>query len=233
MNQKILQILKNLITNHTTSVRVNKINKYGNLRSGLALQTLLKYYKFDTILDIGSGAGDHARIFKDAGKNVTTIDYGLSKYYNKRRNNYKNIFSDYNSYSFESQFDCIWASHILEHQINPGIFLKKIHNDLKERGILSITIPPLKDQIVGGHVTLWNAGILIYQLVLAGFNCRNISIIKYDYNISIILKKETIPKLPNLHFDNGDIDRLKNYFPKQYSNEAFNGDIELLNWPGL
>ena len=84
-----------------------------------------------------------------------------------------------------------------EHQVNPNLFLKKIFNDLKEGGVLAITVPPLKHEIVGGHVTLWNAGLTMYQLVLAGFNCKNISIKSYGYNISVVLKKKVFKRILN------------------------------------
>lgn len=120
---------KNLFTQNEEENNIlkqlNSQNRYSHMLSGFTLQTLLDYYHFDTILDIGSGAGDHAKIFHDAGKKVTTIDYGVSKYYQNRSENYKIIFSDYNTYTFQSQFDLVWASHILEHQLNPGLFLKK------------------------------------------------------------------------------------------------------------
>ena len=122
-----------------------------------------------------------------------------------------------------------WASHVLEHQANPNLFLKKIHSNLKENGILAITVPPLKHEIVGGHLTLWNAGLLLYQLVLAGFNCSDASILTYGYNISIIIRKRSISDFPELSFDKGDIKKLSNYFPVGFE-EPFNGNIRRLNW---
>ena len=108
-------------------------------------------------------------------------------------------------------------------------FLKKIFNDLKEGGILAITVPPLKHEIVGGHVTLWNAGLLLYQLVLAGFNCKEVSVKSYGYNISVVLKKQSILNYPELSYDKGDIEKLHAFFPKGFY-EPFNGDVRILNW---
>jgi SAM-dependent methyltransferase len=200
--------------------------------AGETLQYLIENYKFDTVLDIGSGEGKHSDVFKNYNKAVTSIDYGRSIYFEKRDGNHNCIFGDYYTYEFDEKFDAIWASHVLEHQPNPNLFLKKIHSDLKEGGILAITIPPLKHEIVGGHVTLWNAGLLLYQLVLAGFNCKNVSVKSYGYNISIVLKKESITSYPELHFDSGDIKKMLHFFPDNFS-EPFNGDIKLLNWNNL
>lgn len=212
---------------------INKFNQYPDLLAGYALQTVLKYCQFNTVLDIGSGAGVHADIFKQHNKKVTTIDFGLSVYYQENNSNSVDIVGDYYTYEFNKKFNLIWASHILEHQINPGLFLKKVYHDLDDDGWLVLTVPPLKHEIVGGHVTLWNGGLLLYQLVLAGFNCRNVSVLQYGYNISIIVRKKEPITLPELHYDSGDIERLKMYLPEKYSNEGFNGDIKIFNWPGV
>lgn len=193
------------------------------------LQTLIDCFDFKTVLDIGSGAGVHATLLEKHGKDVTEMDFGTSIYYQEKSEKRKAIIGDYLNYSFDVQFDCIWASHVLEHQPNPNIFLKKIHSDLREDGVLALTVPPLKHEIVGGHLSLWNAGLLMYHLIFAGFDCREAHILCYGYNISIILKKRSI-FLPKLDYDSGDIDRLGNYFPSGCK-ERFDGNIQRLNWP--
>ena len=47
------------------------------------------------------------------------------------------------------------------------LFLKKVHSLLNEGGYLAIIVPPRKPFIVGGHVTIWNAGLVLYNLILA------------------------------------------------------------------
>jgi SAM-dependent methyltransferase len=197
--------------------------------SGRGLKKFIEDFEFNTVLDIGAGQGIHSEILLNAKKHVTSLDFGTSVYFKKNSNHHETIKCDYLDYNFKEQFDAIWASHVLEHQPNPNTFLKKIHKDLKENGVLCITVPPLKHEIVGGHLSLWNAGLLMYHLVFAGFNCKNISILTYGYNISIILKKETISTFPSLSFDKGDIELLLNYFPDN-TKEPFNGDIKELNW---
>jgi SAM-dependent methyltransferase len=169
---------------------------------------------FHSVLDVGSG-GVHADILRDAGKDVTTINLYDA-----------DIVGNYLHYDFK--VDCIWASHVLEHQPNPNLFLQKCFRDLNDDGILAITVPPLKHDIVGGHVTLWNAGILLYQLILAGFNCVKASVKTYDYNISVIVRKRPFD-MPELKMDFGDIETLNPYFPMLAYN-GFNGEIKELNW---
>jgi SAM-dependent methyltransferase len=191
-----------------------------------ALAKLLTEYDFATVLDVGCGAGRHSARFRAAGKQVTGIDIAPL--------DDDAIVADYLRHNFDHQFDCVWVSHVLEHQLNVNQFLKKLHRDLRDGGVLAITVPPLKHPIVGGHVTLWNAGLVLYNLVLAGFDCSDARVKQYGYNISVVM-----PKIPafvpyrHLHYDTGDIELLARYFPQHPGltiKQAFNGDIRQLRW---
>lgn len=176
--------------------------------------------KFDNVLDIGSGAGEHAEIFKRLKKDVTTISLEPPATY----------IMDFNdaASNWGNRYQCVWACHVLEHQIDVNSFLRRCKYVLAENGIFAVTVPPLKHQIVGGHVTLWNAGLLLYNLILAGFDCSNAMVKQYGYNISVIVRNKTA-ELPTLRMDNGDIDALKEYFPLDVK-QGFDGQIMELNW---
>ncbi len=180
----------------------------------LALRKLLEDYEFNTVLDVGSGAGTQAALFRAAGKKVTETDW---KY-----------FGDYLDQEFEEPFDLVWVSHVLEHQRNVGLFIEKLSRDCKVGGILAITVPPAKHNIVGGHVTIWNAGLLTYNIALAGIDCSDIRLKKYGYNISAIVRNFRVA-LPRLANDHGDLDTLKNVLPPWLS-ENSDGDIDSWNW---
>ena len=173
-------------------------------------EVLTRLPKGSTLLDIGSGKGEHAKGFRRNGFDVTTIDI----------NHDADIKADYILTEGPS-FECIWASHVLEHQRNPGVFLDKIFSDLMDGGLLAITVPPRKDAIVGGHVTLWNAGLLLYNLILARFDCSGADVYVSDYDISVLVRKNTAV-LPRLNHDHGDIERLANFFPMSV-HEGFDG----------
>jgi len=166
---------------------------------------------FKTVLDLGSGEGLRDKIFREKGKSLTTCslippaDYVL----------------DYLETDFP-QFDCIWASHVLEHQLNVNFFLKKCFSELKDNGIFAVTVPPLKHEIVGGHVTLWNQGLLLYNLILAGFDCKLAWVKTYGYNISVVVRKKSL-LCPDLVYDYGDINKLAQFFPYSVT-EGFNGN---------
>lgn len=142
------------------------------LRAKQALWQLLQNYDFETVLDCGAGAGMHSEIFLDKGKNVTAIvAYGEDDMRKDLKDRLKFIVADYLECKFDEGFDCIWASHILEHQRNVGLFLDKVHSDLKEGGILAITVPlPFGEIAVGGHGNYFTVAHLIYQLVASGFD---------------------------------------------------------------
>jgi len=183
----------------------------------LGINKLISDYLFTAVLDIGCGLGQHKKIFEDNGKQVTAIDL-WSKAKDVITMNYMDWFSNI-------QFDCIWCCHVLEHQLNINSFLKKIHRELKEGGVLAITVPPMKPQIVGGHVSIWNTGLVLYNLVLAGFDCTKPVIKTYNYNISVIVEKKTIELPKNLKYDNGDLEKLSMFFPS-FMKQNFNGNIQ-------
>jgi len=222
------EIIKAIENAHASIVSQNRpdaasLEQIDNLTFGsLALKKLLCEYDFSTVLDIGCGAGLHTEIFRRYNKQVTAIDLnpGIEDA----------IVGDYNQYRFDAH-DCVWCCHVLEHQLNINAFLKKVHGELKEGGILAVTVPPLKHQIVGGHVTVWNAGLLMYNLVLAGFDCSNIALKKYGYNISAIVRKKTVILPTGLNYDKGDLERLGRYFP-DFVHQGFDGDITEYNWDG-
>ena len=200
--------------------------------SSRALQKLIKDYKFTTVLDIGSGSGAHTKILNKKNKKVTALDFGKSIYAKRKAANYQNtkhIEVDFLQYKSKEKFDCIWASHVLEHQTNPGFFIKKCIELTKNNGIIAISVPPMSPFVVGGHLTYWNAGILLYNLVINGLDCRNASVLSYDVNISVIVRNKMRENV-DLTFDNGDINKLIKYFPKCIKKEGFYGEILKWNW---
>lgn len=184
---------------------------------------LAKDYSFKTLLDIGSGPSqgvNAANFFKELAKDVTRQDINPD---------YKpDLLGDFNNLATDKLYDCVWCSHVLEHQLNVNHFLTKIFHTLKDDGVLAITVPPAKHAIVGGHVTLWNAGLLLYNLILAGFDCKDAAVKSYGYNISVIVNKRTAI-LPELNYDAGDINALNEFFPLGVY-EGFDGNIQEINW---
>jgi SAM-dependent methyltransferase len=177
-----------------------------------ALHALITNYDFQTVLDIGSGMQHASRVFRDNGKDVTTVDSDpnvvlLPDYH-----------QDYANIHFDKKFDLIWCCHVLEHVLSYYSFLCKMRADLKDNGLLCITVPPLGHKVVEGHVNLWNAGMLLYNLVLAGFDCRDAVVKTYDYNISVIVRKRKMENCMN---------NPSEYLPFSWNDD---GRIKELNW---
>lgn len=179
----------------------------------------LNEFNFNTVLDVGCGQGQHTDYFKSKEKLVTSTDY-YSKFDGV-------IVGDYLDLNFK-QHDLVWCSHVLEHQVNVNIFLNKLISDTVDGGILAITVPPLKHEIVGGHVNLWNPGLLLYRMILCGLDCSQAAVKVYDYNISVIVKKKMFD-MPNIRMANGDLEILSEYFPIPVK-QGFNGQNININW---
>jgi SAM-dependent methyltransferase len=203
--------------------------------AGLALWRVLADYDFHTVLDVGGGAGEQAAVFEAFGKHVTSVDYGKSVYFERHHAQRDVIVGDFNTLELPRRYELVWCSHVLEHQLDPHRFLQRLHAALQEGGVLAVTVPPAKSEIVGGHVSLWNAGLLLYRLVLAGFDCRQARVRRYGYNISVLLEKRSI-ELPELAYDCGDLRRLRAYLPDALTwrsnalDDPFEGEFERLNW---
>lgn len=188
---------------------------------GAALNKLLTDYNFQSILDVGSGVGWHAAQLRLAGKDVTTLSLPPHQ---------ADIQMDFMDYQTDVPFDAVWCSHTLEHQLNVHDFLVKLRHTVKDGGVCAITVPPAKPQLVGGHLTLWTAGSLIYNMVMAGWNCRHAAVATYGYNISVIVRRDDA-ELPweNLRMDAGDLEQLSEFFPwPVVQNDS--GIIPRLHW---
>jgi SAM-dependent methyltransferase len=193
-----------------------------NMLGSEALDFLLRDFEFTSVVDVGCGAGRHARCFADAGKDVTTISF-------ERYGDFAPTFvGDFADFRAEQPFDLVWCSHTLEHQRNVGQFLERLIALAKPGGLIAITVPPARHRIVGGHVTMWNAGLLLYNLVLAGLDCRHAKVLTYGYNISVIVRRR-LADLPPLRHDAGDIERLARFFPLPMKQKS-EGRIERVRW---
>lgn len=177
--------------------------------------------EFETVLDIGSGAGEHSRFFRLFGKTVFSLDLHEAADY----------VGDFMTYEFDRKFDVIWCSHVLEHQRNVGVFLDKIFDLLNDDGILAIAVPVHpRDRTVSGHLTNWNSGLLIYNLVLAGFDCREASF-AHDYDLSLLVRKR-----PSSGGDvravaaYAEIKDVAQFFPYPVQ-ESGNMEVRMVNWP--
>lgn len=187
----------------------------------------LKEFSFESVLDVGAGNLLAASYFVDHGKIVDVNDYEKSPYLNAEAvtlSRVRNFISgDFNKLEFSEKYDFLWISHVLEHQLDVQAFLVKAVSLIKDEGYIAVAVPPRKPFIVSGHVNLFNPGLLVYRMILAGVDCSKAKVFQYDGNICLITKINRI-ELPELSFDIGDLEKLQKYFPFEVQ-EGFNGDF--------
>ena len=96
------------------------------------------------ILDVGAGDGLLAETLLKEAKTLTALDISLKRI--KRcaercKNGYFSV-ADAEELPFKKEsFDCIVASELIEHLIDPEKFLRSAHNALKKGGTLVISTP--------------------------------------------------------------------------------------------
>ena len=181
--------------------------------------------KGSTILDVGAGNKAHADWFKSKGYKVVTTDLNpLTDHYGDFNDIWPNILS------MRGQFDCVWCSHVLEHQQNTGRFIKAIAQLAKPNGLIAITVPPLKETLVGGHLSLYTPLSLLYNLVMAEIDCSGAALKVEGYNISVLVKNRKANMPWELTYDRGDIERLSHLFPVQVEQGAEGFSLQEVNW---
>jgi hypothetical protein len=107
----------------------------------------------------------------------------------------------------------------LEHQRNPGSFIEKLIECCSSDGYVVITVPFPHRRLWGGHLSLWTPGILAYNIVMCGVDISGAQVF-YGYRETSIIFKPLRVVLPDLTFDNGDLDVLAKYLPK-FARENF------------
>lgn len=189
---------------------------------------LLASFQFTTVLDIGSGAGEHKRLFSYFDKTTYSVDRVKSADY----------CGDFMAIEFDKKFDAIWCSHVLEHQRNVGLFLDKIYDALNENGVLAIVVPiHPRERLISGHLTSWSIPLLSYNLIMAGFDCAHAAVLS-TYELALIVTKKHAAhselRAPSAHgADAGhEFNDIAPYFPFQAAqgiNISVDG-VGAINW---
>ena len=194
------------------------------------LPEIIENLKFNTVLDVGSGEGKQRDFFINKNKKVKTCDLNII---NGPHCDSSKISYDYNENFLKAKinekFDFVFSSHVLEHQQNVGLFIDKKISCTKNQGYICTIVPIRKPFVTGGHFTIWNGGLLLYNFVMAGIDCSKCYLIQKDYEICLVVKNQRFdPNVLDLKYDRGDIDKLRYYFPFELT-EPFNGDIMYIN----
>lgn len=178
---------------------------YGNQAARIFLDSLPE---FSTVLDIGSGQDGNG-----FGQMCRKAEHVYRPFDLVHGESWENTATRALYARRGRQYDGVYMCHSLEHMLDTHSALSGIHSILKLGGVLAITVPPWKHAIVGGHVMMFNPGLLLYRLIMAGFDCRKAAVKTYGYNISVVVRRVPIEVMPQLLYDHGDIDKLVEYFP--------------------
>lgn len=219
------------------TIEADAAGRYGRwdtepFRASQLANLLVENVSKGVLLDIGGGNLLAANFFQQNGFEVHVNDFSTSPYLSAE--SLKNagikafIEGDFNNLSFADDYDVVWTSHVLEHQLNVHDFLRKLVSVVKEGGYIAIAVPPRKPFLVSGHVNLFTPGLLVYRCILAGLDCSEAQLFQYDGNICILIRVRKI-SLPRLNYDIGDLDLLAQYFPFAVE-EGANGDVMNVNY---
>ncbi len=124
----------------------SKTTQYEIYRLYQTITSLIKIKPNITILDVGCGNGWVAKEFVKKGCNVISVDISFentSRIINQipDENHIALMADSYNLPIKENSVDYIIASEIMEHVIDPKLFIKSLFNVLKKDGKLIITTP--------------------------------------------------------------------------------------------
>ena len=124
--------------------------------------------QINTVLDIGVGKGQLAKLMAQKGKAVTGIglelqSYGLDTSALLVDHGINIVEASANRMPFsDSAFDAVIMSHILEHVGNVTEVLLEVRRVLKPTGYLLLFVPPHEDYVVAGHISVgWNIGLCV------------------------------------------------------------------------
>lgn len=195
-------------------------------RSFRFAEYLCNFHDFASVLDVGAGDRIASAFFQGKGKSVVAVDFDTSPYIEGRaapQRDIETLWGNFLTINLAAKFDLVWASHVLEHQPNVGLFIDRLIEAANPGGYLAITVPPRKPYIVSGHLNLFNPGLLVYRLVAAGIDCSDAKVFQQDGNISV-LARNSRANFPALNYDVGDLELLQDFFPFPIE-EGFNGDF--------
>lgn len=186
------------------------------MRATRLLRTALEIPS-ETVLDCAVGTGKHAIAFLSKGKKVTGLDIFDPKL---RHTNYTAKGQSFEEANLP-EFDLVWSCHTLEHVENPGFFLRSLRKWTKTGGWLAIAVPPgSQDYFHIGHLTLWTPAHLAYNLVTAGWNCKEAKWYTEDRDIGFLVQKTADISFTGRTAMPTEIDWLQQFMPAKIEQQG-------------
>ncbi|MBN2561959.1 MAG: class I SAM-dependent methyltransferase [Phycisphaerae bacterium] len=213
------------------------------------LRRFLAEEEVGTVVDMGAGLGHHTGQMLESGRKVIAIDLAITdslcRISKTATDRCRLLRADMTRPPFAAcAVEAIWASHCLEHVLDPLSVLAEWRRLLRPDGLLAVIVPPFKTQVVGRHVhTGWTVGQLMLALFRAGFDVRNGAYARHLYNVCAIVRRCGDP--PELGLNDEILCRYHDRFPPSIEAEiirnrrtntfnetisCFEGDIDRLGW---
>ncbi len=190
----------------------------------LAIET-----KQESVLDVGSGLGEHSMAFISGGaKRVVGLDPSFTGIEHEC---YEHVHDPYELADFgDEQFDVVFTSHVLEHIPNIQHFLIHLQKWVKPGGYLAIAAPTSRqNRLHVGHLSVWTPAHMMYNLVCAGWDCSDALWYTSYLTIGILVQNKGPIDLSWRTSLPGEYIELNKYMPKEVYHEdgAWWGN----NWP--
>lgn len=200
------------------------IERQATAKAYEAVALLANEYEFDTVLDIGGGDRAAARIFRALDKEVLILDATYNPAFPP------DIRADFLDVALTDPFDLLFCSHVLEQQRNIGAFTDRLFDVLPEGGILALTTSPIcSHRVAPSHCNPLNAGMLLYHLVMSGFDCREARVLTYGNNTTVVVRRKATGLVRRSSAMASDFTA---FLPAaiKVGAEQFNGAIRAIDW---
>jgi SAM-dependent methyltransferase len=137
---------------------------------------------FETVLDLGAGAGAHSKWFLDRGHVPVAADrYAKAFRYGE---SIEFIQKDLDEMDDGRQFDAVFCSHVVEHFPDPAASIRKMREMIKPGGYLFVVVPPYIPVVVNHHWHVgWNCTQLAMLLAACGFDCSQSTFMELGLNV--------------------------------------------------
>ena len=195
------------------------MNSIGVSGATECFQRFVNRFEFQTVLDVGCGMMPYKKIFKDKkylGMDMRKADYPDYVSFN--------FMSETETWPTDEKYDAVVSAHVVEHIQDTKRFIDKMVSLTAPGGKICIIWPKPKPNIVGGHVHVFNIGMMYYNIILTGQDCSKWQHWSQGYSQVVMGEVSPVDLTPlKLEYDKGDIEKLAKYFPfKVY--QGFNGN---------
>ena len=157
------------------------------------LEYFINTFKFKEVMDVGCGSMPYSDLFLSKNIDYNGIDI--------RSDIHGDMYTcgNFMNYPFSKQYNAVISSHVVEHVPNTEQFLNIIRQITVDNGNVCIIFPKPKPNVVGGHVHIFNPGIMLYNLTRIGIDCSDWKCVVKDYSFAVMgTMKKTNPILPQI-----------------------------------